>query len=494
MQTITYLPVSELYPHPDNPRKDLGDLEELTESIKAKGILQNLTVVKGHRQTGAEFAKLSAQYRVNPTEELRQKLNCRYYDDGYTVIIGHRRLGGARRAGLTEVPCVIVEMTLQEQIETMLVENVQRSDLTVYEQAEGFQMMLNMGGTIDEVSQKTGFSKSTVRNRVKLLDLDKKKFQEASLRGGTMQDYLQLSKIKNEERRNKVLDTIGTANFNNELKNAMEEEETEAYLEKVRATLEASDWCQNIEHDTPANSSYGYFASYDKWNRAEVTRPKDADTAQYFYQVKPHGVYIYKKRDEAVEEHEEDPAAKRRERLIEELCKINEQLNKISTIHLEMRKDFVRDFNKVATHDMDIQAFAAKVLAHICSNYGYSKTLNVELLGSLLNIPVNDNDELDAAAWKSHLFNRPCVALLCASYATLEKSGQQYNAWSYDKKIKANRPAPKEANTDLDMVYELLCSLDYEMSDEEIQMQKGTHPLYKEAEDLIEAYLKEETE
>lgn len=41
--TITYISISELFPHPDNPRKDLGDLTELAESIKAKGVLQNLT-------------------------------------------------------------------------------------------------------------------------------------------------------------------------------------------------------------------------------------------------------------------------------------------------------------------------------------------------------------------------------------------------------------------------------------------------------------------
>ena len=108
MAEIVYIPAERLVPHPDNPRKDLGDLTELAASIKENGIFQNLTVVP-------EF------------------------EDRFTVIIGHRRLAAAKLAGLTELPCVVVEMTPKEQVQTMLLENMQRSDLTVYEQAQGAQ-------------------------------------------------------------------------------------------------------------------------------------------------------------------------------------------------------------------------------------------------------------------------------------------------------------------------------------------------------------------
>jgi hypothetical protein len=80
MAELQYIAVSQLYPHPDNPRKDLGDLTELADSIKANGIYQNLTVI--------------------PREP-----------DGYTVIIGHRRLSAAKLAGLEKVPCIVAEMT-----------------------------------------------------------------------------------------------------------------------------------------------------------------------------------------------------------------------------------------------------------------------------------------------------------------------------------------------------------------------------------------------
>lgn len=88
---ITMLPVSELYPHRDNPRKELGDLTELAESIKANGVMQNLTVI--------------------PIEEAEPETD----RQGYTVIIGHRRLEAAKLAGLNEVPCVITHMDRERE-------------------------------------------------------------------------------------------------------------------------------------------------------------------------------------------------------------------------------------------------------------------------------------------------------------------------------------------------------------------------------------------
>ena len=132
--------IDRLYPHPQNPRRDVGDISELTESIRANGVFQNLTVIEG----GAGVPKGA---------------------EGYTVIIGHRRLAAAKAAGLTELPCSVVEMDEREQVATMLLENMQRSDLTVYEQAQGFQMMLDLGETEQSIAEKTGFSKATVRHR-----------------------------------------------------------------------------------------------------------------------------------------------------------------------------------------------------------------------------------------------------------------------------------------------------------------------------------------
>ena len=77
-------------------------------------------------------------------------------------------------------------------MQTMMIENMQRSDLTVYEQAQGFQMMMDFGQTVEQISDKSGFSQSTVRRRIKLLELNHDSFKKAEKRGATLSDFAQL--------------------------------------------------------------------------------------------------------------------------------------------------------------------------------------------------------------------------------------------------------------------------------------------------------------
>ena len=135
MNTITMIPIEKLLHHSHNPRLDLGDLTELTESIRSQGVLQNLTVV--------------------PDPE----------SEGYLVVIGNRRMEAAKLAGLAEVPCVISDMDFNTQIATMLTENMHRTDLTLYEQAQGIQMMMDLGLTETQISEMTGFSRTTIKRR-----------------------------------------------------------------------------------------------------------------------------------------------------------------------------------------------------------------------------------------------------------------------------------------------------------------------------------------
>ena len=178
--------VGVIHHHPENPRKDLGDLSELTESIKKNGIMQNLTIIPGW------------------TDNQGKK-----YKSGYTLLIGHRRYEAAKEAGLKEVPCrVIQDLSDREQLSIMLEENMQRSDLTAWEQAKGFQMMLDLGETVDSLADKTGFSKSTIYHRVNIakldMDLVKEKEDDESFQL-TFDCLYELEKVKDIETRNKIL-------------------------------------------------------------------------------------------------------------------------------------------------------------------------------------------------------------------------------------------------------------------------------------------------
>ena len=174
---IVMLKRSQLHPHPDNPRKDLGDLEELKASIREHGIMQNLTVVP----MDDEF-------------------------ENFKILIGHRRFA-ASEGVLDELPCVIAEgLTDREQVGIMLVENMQRSDLTYLEQAHGFQMMMDLGETVETISEKTGFSESTVKHRLEIAKL-KQKSIDAAMENfqPTISDYIELEKVKDLKERNEIL-------------------------------------------------------------------------------------------------------------------------------------------------------------------------------------------------------------------------------------------------------------------------------------------------
>lgn len=209
MSEIVFLDADKIYPHPENPRKDLGDLSELSESVRKNGIMQNLTVIPGHWITDEEYGEICKRYKENPNEELREVMNKRWVSEGYTLVIGHRRCAAAKLAGLKELPCRIVDdMCQRDQVSTMLEENMQRNDLTIWEQANGFQMMLDFGDTEEQIAEKTGFSKTTIKRRLNIAKLNQKELQKKEKDEGfqlTLKDLYELEKIENVKTRDKVL-------------------------------------------------------------------------------------------------------------------------------------------------------------------------------------------------------------------------------------------------------------------------------------------------
>ena len=221
MNEIKMIPIKQLHPHPDNPRKDLGDLAELADSIRKNGVMQNLTVVEGHRKGKT------------------------WVDKGYTIIIGHRRCAAAHEAGVKELPCMVTDMDPQQQLCTMMEENMQREDLTIPEQAYGFQYMLDLGIGTDEIARRTGFAESTVKHRLEIAKLDKKLLKDAWEDENwqmTLKDLMLLEKIKDTERRNLVLKGCknGKAYFNNAVGNAITEEKREETKGKWKPVLDAA--------------------------------------------------------------------------------------------------------------------------------------------------------------------------------------------------------------------------------------------------------------
>jgi ParB family chromosome partitioning protein len=125
--------LEKLDPNPEQPRVEIGDLADLTASIKEKGVLEPL-LVKPSRLNGR-----------------------------WMIIAGERRWRAAREAGLREVPCIEMDVDDRAVAEIALIENMQRKDLTAWEEADGLQALTHkFGYTHEEVARKVGKSRTTV--------------------------------------------------------------------------------------------------------------------------------------------------------------------------------------------------------------------------------------------------------------------------------------------------------------------------------------------
>lgn len=307
MAEITNIACRRLHPHPDNPRKELGDLTELAASIKENGIFQNLTVIPGHYLNSREYiAKCVDEGGDAAAAAAAWTPKAVWSSEDYTIIIGHRRAAAAQQAGLFEVPCVVVEMDEREQLQTMMIENMQRTDLTTYEQAQGFQLMLDLGDTVEQVASKSGFSQSTIRRRVKLLSLDRDAFRRAELRGATLSDYAELDKIENVEDKNKALEALGTQNFRRVMQEILEDQKWEHRKAEWIAELKKF----AVEDPSVTYQTHEHVTGYSKWNiTKDVVAPEDADRVQYFYKVSSGQIDLYKTRDVAAEDAEKAKAS-----------------------------------------------------------------------------------------------------------------------------------------------------------------------------------------
>lgn len=126
------IPLELIEPNPDQPRTMLGNLEELTSSIREKGVLEPILV----RAAGP---------------------------NRYQIISGERRFRAASAAGLEEIPAIEMDADDREALEIALVENIQRKDLTAFEEAEGFQLLQEkFGYTHEQISQVIGKSRTTI--------------------------------------------------------------------------------------------------------------------------------------------------------------------------------------------------------------------------------------------------------------------------------------------------------------------------------------------
>lgn len=445
---IVNIPITLLHHHHQNPRKEFGDLSELTESIKQNGIFQNLTVVPF-------WFELTGVGCDDPKQQAEM---------GYLVVIGNRRLEASKLAGLETLPCIISNMSKKEQLSTMLAENMQRADLTIYEQANGFQMMLDLGDSIEDISKISGFSESTIRRRVKLTELDQEKLKEVSSRQISIADLQRLNQIKDINTRNKVLNDIGTDNFDFSVTQAIRKEERKIKEETARSIL-LSKGLEEINYSDSYSGDYKSCLDKYFYNLDEITENFDTKDAEVFA-ISYGAIYFKKRRTEEEKSKEEEEKANnvRSRKEVENRVK---QLNDIAEIFEETRKAFIENLPVKTIKEN----FAYIVATHIyCSITDFPYIDEDDYIEEFrVDFKDEDEDNFSIDTVLDKISDCPERAMLRAIILQINPS---------DKKYHDNFDGEFTENEHLDNIYDLLLKLGYKMSDMEKQYATGKHPLF----------------
>ena len=195
---ILYLRTEDIAPSPVQPRQHFDDeaLRELSESIRSYGILNPLTLrLRGGR---------------------------------YELVAGERRLRAARLAGLQEVPCILLDVNMEDAGLIALVENLQRKDLDFVEEATGIRQLIHMFGlSQEEAARRIGRSQSAVANKLRLLRLPPDVLEAMRQNGLSERHGRALLRLRGEEAQRAALEHI--------LEHDLTVAATEAYVEALLA-------------------------------------------------------------------------------------------------------------------------------------------------------------------------------------------------------------------------------------------------------------------
>ncbi len=203
--SIEKIPLNIIDPNPLQPRSDLGELSELVNSIKEKGVLEPILVRKKEQR--------------------------------YEIISGERRFRAAVEAGFKEIPCIEVDVSDNEALEIALIENLQRKDLTPFEESYGLKLLCELYGyTHKEIAQKIGKSRSSITESISISKIPSdivEKCKQLSINSKSV--LVELARLKSKERMKEVIEKISSGLIDREnIRKLRKEKRTKNYLYKFK--------------------------------------------------------------------------------------------------------------------------------------------------------------------------------------------------------------------------------------------------------------------
>lgn len=284
---IKLINTSLIDPHPDNPRKNIGDVTDLAASIKTNGLLTPLSVVPNGSR--------------------------------YRVIAGHRRLAACKQAGTGAVPCFVLDLDPLQQLEAMITENCQREQLTVLEEADAIQGMLDLGATTAGVAHRLGRSGDYVRDRAKAASIDNEVRASRDDFGQlTIGQLVAIARYDGQpDRQKKLAQAAGTSNFDYILHNIERDDRDRQWIESVAALLVESDNGINLIPDPPYSNPEWRYAGcmFPSTGTPEETIEKIREQNPAAVSIHMEQVSLWTRRDKTADaEKEARRAAKQAER------------------------------------------------------------------------------------------------------------------------------------------------------------------------------------
>lgn len=434
---IQMIDIELLEEHPDNPRKEVGDVAELSESIKRSGVMQNLTVVE--------------------------------HEGKYRVVIGHRRLAASKKAGLTKLPCCVTEMSYKDQIATMLSENMQRIDLKLSEQVFSVQQLLNLGENVSQISERTGLSKTAIGKRAKIASIPQSDFAKAEERGATLEEYLKAVSITDEEDRQGVIEKLGTRDFEWTFEKASSKQKDKKMLplfEKEAKWLNL----QEIDSNERWNSKYEEVMHFLLRDFKEVQEDllKIVSKRQHYFCRSGSYVYILKKATA-----QKKVVERRSEKEIEANRRFNE-LSELSKETYALRRKFMLNFKTTKETEEIANKYLRLIAAKRFAKYQSDNT-------SFIKEAINDKsdsyyaDEEKLFKWAENPNS--------AAHLAYALAGDSYCQRYFNTQLKKEAFPTHFENKNLNEIYDFLKPLGYQMSTVEEELTNGTHELFKEWEE-----------
>lgn len=282
---IKLINTSLIDPHPDNPRKNIGDVTDLAASIKTNGLLTPLSVVPNGSR--------------------------------YRVIAGHRRLAACKQAGTGAVPCFVLDLDPLQQLEAMITENCQREQLTALEEADAIQGMLDLGATTASVAHRLGRSGDYVRDRAKAASIDNEVRATRDDFGQlTIGQLVAIARYDGQpDRQKKLAQAAGTSNFDYILRNIERDDRDRQWIESVAALLAEPDNGFNLIPDPEkpySNPEWRYAGCmFPSTGTPEETIEKIREQNPAAVSIHTEQVYLWTRRDKTADAEQAERDARR---------------------------------------------------------------------------------------------------------------------------------------------------------------------------------------